>query len=136
MLAGPDLLVILVIALIVFGPKKLPELAKTIGRALGEFKKTTEEMKESIGIKDLQEMRSNFTGIDLFTDLAEKVSASMTNKEATGDISIPTEDSIQGRTSSPGEALIPIGNGEELGKEKNAKSEGLKGEVPREGVPS
>ena len=45
MLAGPDLLVILVIALIVFGPKKLPELAKTIGRALGEFKKTTEEVK-------------------------------------------------------------------------------------------
>ena len=94
MLAGPDLLVILVIALIVFGPKKLPELAKTIGRALGEFKKTTEEMKESIGIKDLEEMRSNITGIDLFTDLAEKVSGSMTNKEATGDVSIPVEDSV------------------------------------------
>ncbi len=91
MLAGPDLLVILVIALIVFGPKKLPDLAKTIGRALGEFKKTTEEMKESIGIKYLQEMRNNLTGIDLFTDLAEKVSASMTNKEATGDVSISAE---------------------------------------------
>jgi len=136
MLAGPDLLVILVIALIVFGPKKLPDLAKTIGRALGEFKKTTEEMKESIGIKDLQEMRNNLTGIDLFTDLAEKVSASMTNKEATGDVPIPVEDFVQGRTSSPAEASIPIGNGKELEKERNAKSEGLKGEVPREGLPS
>jgi sec-independent protein translocase protein TatB len=136
MLAGPDLLVILVIALIVFGPKKLPELAKTIGRALGEFKKTTEEMKESIGIKDLEEMRSNLTGIDLFTDLAEKVSASMTNKEVTGDVSIPAEDSVQERNPSPAEASIPIENGKELEKEKNAKSEGLKGEVPREGVPS
>ena len=69
--------------------------------------------------------------MDLFTDLAEKVSASMTNKEATGDVSIPVEDSIQGRTSSPAEASTPIGDGKGLEKEKNAKSEGLKGEVPR-----
>ena len=136
MLAGPNLLVILVIALIVFGPKKLPELAKAIGKALGEFKKITEEVKESIGIKDLEEMKNNLTGIDLFTDLAEKVSASMTNKEATGDVSIPVEDSIQGRTSSPAEASITIGDGKGLEKGKNAKSEGSKGEVPSEGVPS
>ena len=136
MLAGPDLLVILAIALIVFGPKKLPDLAKTIGRALGEFKKTTEEMKESIGIKDLQEMRNNLTGIDLLTDLAEKVSASMTNKEATGDVSIPVEDSVRERISSPAEATTPIGDGKGLEKGKNAKSEGSKGEIPREGVPS
>jgi len=93
-------------------------------------------MKESIGIKDLEEMRSNFTGMNLFTDLAEKVSASMTNKEAIGDVSIPVEDSVQGRTSSPAEASIPIGDGKGLEKGKNAKSEGSKGEVPSEGVPS
>jgi len=136
MLAGPDLLVILGIALIVFGPKKLPELAKTIGRAMGEFKKTTEEMKESIGIKDLEKMRSNLIGMDLFTDLAEKVSASMANKEVTGDDPISTEDSIQGMTSSPAEASIPVDNGRGLEKEKKAKSEGSKAERPREGVPS
>jgi len=78
MLAGPGLLVILAIALVVFGPKKLPELAKTIGKAVGEFKKTTQEMKESIGLQELGGMRSNLTGIDFFVDLAEKVSASMT----------------------------------------------------------
>ncbi len=131
MLSGPSLLLILVIALIVFGPKKLPELAKTIGRALGEFKKTTEEMKESIGIKDLQEMRSNLTKIDLLTDLAEKVSVSMTNKETTGDVSISVEDSVQGRPSYPGDASTPIGDEKGLEKEKGAKSEGSSGEVPR-----
>jgi sec-independent protein translocase protein TatB len=111
MLAGPDLLVILAIALIVFGPKKLPELAKTIGRALGEFKKTTEEMKENIGIKDLEEMRSNLAGIDLFTDLAEKVSTSMANEETTGDVSIRVEDSIQGGLPLPQrhQPLLEIG---------------------------
>ena len=61
MLAGPDLLVILAIALIVFGPKKLPELAKTIGKAMAEIRKATEEVKESIGINELQEMRSNLS---------------------------------------------------------------------------
>ena len=76
--------------------------------------------------RELEGMRSNLTGIDLFTDLAEKVSASMTNKEVTRDVSIPVEDSVQGKTSSPAEAFIPIGNGKELKKEKNAKSERVK----------
>jgi len=93
MLAGPDLLVILVIALIVFGPKKLPELAKTIGKALGEIKKTTDEMKESIGIKDLEGMRNNLTGMDLFADLAEKVSESMVTNGSTGKATMPAKDS-------------------------------------------
>src|SRR4030067_2990901 len=131
MLAGPDLLVILGIALVVFGPKKLPELAKTIGRAMGEFKKTTEEMKESVGIKDLEKMRTNLIGMDLFTDLAEKVSASMANKEVTGEVPISAEDFIQGMTSSPAEAATPIGNGKGLEKEKKAKSERSKGERPK-----
>jgi sec-independent protein translocase protein TatB len=93
MLAGQDLLVILVIALIVFGPKKLPELAKTIGKALGELKKTTDEMKESIGIKDLEGMRSKLTGMNLLADLAEKVSESMVAKESTGKAMITVKDS-------------------------------------------
>lgn len=42
-----ELLVILVIALIVFGPNKIPELAKSFGMALREFKKATDEMKNS-----------------------------------------------------------------------------------------
>lgn len=136
MLAGPDLLVILGIALIVFGPKKLPELAKTIGKAMGEFKKTTEEVKESIGMKGIGEMRSSFIGMDLFADLAEKVSASMSNKEATGDGPIAAADSVEGMTSSSSEASIPLGNGKGLEKEKKSKSGGSNGERPREGVPS
>jgi sec-independent protein translocase protein TatA len=39
----PELLVIFVIALVVFGPKKLPELGKSIGRAMSEFKSATDE---------------------------------------------------------------------------------------------
>lgn len=136
MLAGPDLLVVLAIALIVFGPKKLPELAKTIGKAMAEIKKATEEVKESIGINELQEMRSNLT-MDVHT-LVGRLSASMTKKETTEDVFTPVEDSILETASSPAGESAPIGDAKELEKEKNenAKSEGLKAEVPREGVPS
>ena len=44
----PELLVILSIALLVFGPKKLPEVGKSIGKALREFRKTSDEIKEKI----------------------------------------------------------------------------------------
>jgi len=101
MLAGPDLLVILAIALIVFGPKKLPDLAKTIGKALGEFKKTTEEIKENIGINELTGIGSNLGRIDLFTDLAEKVSESMTNQEKTEEATVRSKDSGQEEASLP-----------------------------------
>ena len=135
MLAGPDLLVILGIALIVFGPKKLPELAKTIGKAIGEFKKTTEEVKESIGFKTIEEMRGKIR-MDLYTDLAEKVSASMADKKATGDSPLSAKDSILGMISSSAETSVPVGNGKGAEKVKRAKSEGPKGKRTREGVPS
>jgi len=48
----PELLIILAIALIVIGPKKLPDLAKSLGRALNEFKKATREFKNSLDIDD------------------------------------------------------------------------------------
>ena len=44
----PELIVILVIALIVFGPQKLPDLARSLGKGLAEFKKATEDFKQSV----------------------------------------------------------------------------------------
>ena len=43
-----EILIILVVALLVVGPKKLPELAKTLGRGLAEFRRTADDFKESI----------------------------------------------------------------------------------------
>lgn len=42
----PELLLILGLALIVLGPKKLPELAKTLGKGLAEFRRATDELKD------------------------------------------------------------------------------------------
>jgi TatA/E family protein of Tat protein translocase len=42
----PELLLILGLALIVLGPKKLPELAKTLGKGLAEFRRATDDLKD------------------------------------------------------------------------------------------
>jgi Tat protein translocase TatB subunit len=44
----PELLLIFIVALIVFGPRRLPEIGRTIGKALSEFKKATDEFKNTI----------------------------------------------------------------------------------------
>lgn len=44
----PELIVILVIALIVIGPQKLPDLARSLGKGLAEFKRATDDFKQSV----------------------------------------------------------------------------------------
>lgn len=44
----PELLVILVIALVVIGPQKLPDLARSLGKGLAEFKRATDDFKQNI----------------------------------------------------------------------------------------
>ena len=44
----PELIVILIIALIVVGPKKLPDLARSLGRGFAEFKRATNEVRHTI----------------------------------------------------------------------------------------
>lgn len=44
----PELIIIFVIALLIFGPKKLPDIGKSIGKAMAEFRKSTQEFKDSM----------------------------------------------------------------------------------------
>jgi TatA/E family protein of Tat protein translocase len=68
----PEMILILAIALIVIGPKKLPDLAKSLGRAMNEFKKATREIKDSMDIEgDLQEVKKSLD--DINTDVKEAV---------------------------------------------------------------
>ncbi len=49
-----ELLLILVIALIVIGPQKLPELARSLARGIAEFKRAASEIKENLNRDDLE----------------------------------------------------------------------------------
>lgn len=54
----PELIIILVLALIIFGPGKLPDVGKAIGRSLSEFKKASREITEEVTtVKDENESK-------------------------------------------------------------------------------
>lgn len=44
----PELIIILTIALIIFGPRKLPELGRSLGKSLSEFKRASNELKNTL----------------------------------------------------------------------------------------
>ena len=44
----PELVIIFVIALIIFGPRKLPELGRSLGRSIGEFRRASNELKSTL----------------------------------------------------------------------------------------
>lgn len=47
-LGPPEILLIMVLALLLFGPKRLPEMGKAVGKAIREFKKATSDVEEQI----------------------------------------------------------------------------------------
>ena len=60
----PEMILILAIALVVIGPKKLPDLAKSLGRAMREFKKATNEFKETMQLdSEMEDVKKAFSGI-------------------------------------------------------------------------
>jgi len=82
----PELLLLLAIALIVIGPKKLPDLAKSLGRAMREFKKATNEFKETIQIdEDLSDVKKAFDG------LGEDIKDSISPKKDSAEFKRPDE---------------------------------------------
>lgn len=85
-----ELIVILVIAVIFIGPKKLPEIAKAAGKAFAEFKKATEEIKNSVK-EDIEKTTAPFT--DLSKDIQEKTTTPFT--DLSKDIQAPTNQKPQ-----------------------------------------
>src|SRR5437773_325968 len=79
-LGFPELLLIFIVALIVFGPKRLPEIGRTLGKALGEFKKATDDLKNTIErevrVEELKEIRQipSTIAASIMTSPAETVS--------------------------------------------------------------
>jgi len=66
----PELIVIFVIALVVFGPKKLPDLGRALGKGIAEFKRASQEVKDTIETEvraaenkiDIEKLKSDVEG--------------------------------------------------------------------------
>jgi len=95
----PELLIILVIALIIFGPRKLPELGRSLGKSLGEFKRASNELRntleEEVRVEEQKEQRAKIE--------AEQTSAIEAAKTAPAASASPTpteDDRTVSRTST------------------------------------
>ncbi len=76
----PEIILILAIALIVIGPKKLPEMAKSLGRAMGEFKRATSDFRETLEIdNELSQVKKAFD--DMNTEDLQKKSPPAPQKD-------------------------------------------------------
>ena len=73
----PELFIILVIALVVLGPDKLPDLARAIGKGIGEFRRATDDIKQSFNSDDeLRELKTSLTQAkNEMTDLVKREAA-------------------------------------------------------------
>jgi TatA/E family protein of Tat protein translocase len=143
----PELLIIVAIALIVFGPNKLPELAKAFGKAMREFKKATEEVKESFEAetKDLEELKSSLTQENLLADLAEEITTSTepaAETPAPGEGPVPSEATTEALADSktpasaesqPQEVASTPTDSQKAEKEKGEEPEGAKKGIPSHG---
>jgi TatA/E family protein of Tat protein translocase len=110
----PEMLVLLAVALIVFGPKKLPELAKSLGRALGEFKRATSDLKQTIETETgMDEVRSTLD--DVKEDIKSQVDLAGSVPDPTEPPSNSTPDEITDEPLGPDE---PFGSDEPLVKEE------------------
>ena len=97
----PEMILILAVALIVIGPKKLPDLAKSLGKAMGEFKKATSDLKESMQIDtELKEVKTAFDDLGR-KDQKDTQGVTRDTDEQPADSAMPSEtpeaDNQQGR---------------------------------------
>ena len=57
-IGAPGVIILILGALLIFGPKRLPELGEAIGKMFREFKKSVSEIEESIDKKDTKETKA------------------------------------------------------------------------------
>ena len=106
-LGMPELLMIMVLALLLFGPRKLPEIGKQVGKALGEFKRASNDLKRTIE----DEMEKAGSGLDVKLDDPPKPDAAKSEtakSEAPGaDPSIAPADGTIARPSETTKTPAP-----------------------------
>ena len=97
----PELVIILVIALIIFGPRKLPELGRSLGKSIGEFKRATNELQNTLDEEiRTEEKREQRAAIQAEQNSA--IAAASQATPATATVVAPTEGETVSRATNTG----------------------------------
>ena len=108
----PELIIILIVALIVFGPKKLPDLAKSLGKGMAEFKKVTDEFKSTVE-SDLSSIENEIKDVkkDLTEEIYNPEVASQAEIPATSGTAPPESRPFADPTAAPGSLVEDMQRG-------------------------
>ena len=119
----PELILIMVIALIVIGPNKLPDLARALGKGMAEFRKATQDIKDSLDLDgDLQELK----GVkDDFVDSVSSIGGGPVSMVGGG-----KKEEVKG--SEEGDADEPAKADSEIETDKEIEKGSLEVETPGE----
>ena len=122
----PEIILILAIALIVIGPRKLPDLGRSLGRAMREFRKATNEFKASIDVDDdLGSVRRSFS--ELNQDVKSSLSSAAFGKTPNGKPSGASQDDTAGtpaqKTAQSQDSQPQPANGAESGGDPKTAEE-------------
>jgi Tat protein translocase TatB subunit len=82
----PEMLIILVVALLVVGPSKLPELARTLGKAFTEFRRMADEVKETFEEEVIREEQAKTSGAAAESSEGEKKQEEATPSDTAQDV--------------------------------------------------
>jgi sec-independent protein translocase protein TatA len=140
---GPsELILIFIIALLVFGPKKLPEIGRSVGKAIREFKKASDEIKgrieDEINASEIKDIGKDLqSGVNTFRDslrgIADATGVTDLRNEIKGATDAPAAPNPYGGTdkgpaAGPGTAESPAAEGKDIKKDAvdNETGEGPK----------
>jgi TatA/E family protein of Tat protein translocase len=100
----PELILIAVVALIVLGPKKLPDLAKSMGRAVREFQKATSELKETFQVdSEISEAKKAFNEFHSEVNKAIQTEATRPEKPVAPEPQAPAAPPVPAAAATPAE---------------------------------
>lgn len=119
----PELIIIMVIALIVIGPSKLPDLARALGKGMAEFRKATQEIKDSLDLdEDIEEVKKDL--VDSISGLDEPVDLPELEKQREQESKYDDFDEVLADYEKSKEEAEPSGQkGEETSPEEIKKDE-------------
>ena len=74
-ISGSEIFIIMIVVLLLFGSKRIPEIAKGLGKGMKEFKKATDDIKKEISdvkiAKDIKDIKKNISDTDITKDIRD-----------------------------------------------------------------